>query len=857
MNAARRSLLVLCHFVCPLLFFTNLTRNPYVTQISLLNAGVVLALAAWAARELTRPDASRLPRAPIALPLAVYAGVWAVSWAAARLGHASFFVPSIKAEGLRTSAFLAVHLATAALAAILADEDGGDDEVPLAGWTVFVLAWGAAWTLYPSLRARVPGRPEDLFAQVWDLYGAFLWAAGFGAASWLCRRGRLADFLHLAFASAFLGSAYGVLQYFNKEFVWPQVLNPYGGRAVSTFGNPNFLSTFVAALLPSALALFVTERRGARRAVYGVLFLTMTGALLATLTRSSWLGAAAGLAALAAFPRMRARLAEVPRPAGLLLGLSLAMALAWPSSTISAGYTPTFVGRLTEYSEIAKRDGFYSPLHQRLLIWSCAWQMGAESPVLGKGAGLFELFYPFYQGNLLHEDPFWRNMRTHANNAHNEVVETFAQTGIAGVGAFLWLWTVFFACAWRWRRGKAGEDPAWAGAVAGALAVLVDNLLNVSLHFAVPAFLFWWLVGAAMGRSARDGAPVLEWRAPAAVRRAAATAIVLAALFVSWLQVRAWFREAWYFAGFKLARQGALPSATRALERSRDWGPPEVNALYELGNAYIRSGRPEPAESAYRQALAANAGYDEIYFNLATVLANHLRRPDEAGPYYQTAWAINPLSSDAANGLTAFLLRDPAANGARALRALEEAARQFPQSPNHWNNIGYLRVLEKRWPEAETAYERAILAAPDHGLAERNLEAVAVQSGRPRRPILAAMAELRSLEASASKGNWAASSVARAAALAARYPELARARFLHGSLLLANGRPAEAVPELEAACAREPGRAAPSVNLARAYLALGRRDEAVARVRAAMALEPGNPAIRDFWAALQAGPPPR
>ncbi|UPT75909.1 MAG: hypothetical protein M0D55_09705 [Elusimicrobiota bacterium] len=78
----------------------------------------------------------------------------------------------------------------------------------------------------------------------------------------LCRRGRVTDFLHLAFAAGFLASLYGVAQYFNKEIVWPVVLNPYGGRAVSTFGNPNFLSTYNAALMPSALALFLVEKGG-------------------------------------------------------------------------------------------------------------------------------------------------------------------------------------------------------------------------------------------------------------------------------------------------------------------------------------------------------------------------------------------------------------------------------------------------------------------------------------------------------------------------------------------------------------------------------------------------------------------
>jgi len=34
------------------------------------------------------------------------------------------------------------------------------------------------------------------------------------------------------------------------------------------------------------------------------------------------------------------------------------------------------------------------------------------------------------------------------------------------------------------------------GLLGGVAGMLVDNLLNVSVHFAVPAFIFWWWVGS-------------------------------------------------------------------------------------------------------------------------------------------------------------------------------------------------------------------------------------------------------------------------------------------------------------------------------------------------------------------------
>ncbi len=845
MNTARRWLLVTAHFMCPLLFFTNLTRNPYVSQIALLNIMIALAFAAWIWRETRRPEGGRLPVIPIEWPLAAFLAVWAASWLRAYLGHAAFFKPSMSAEGARAGMFLIVNcMAAFWLAASVAAEDDGSSDLALGPWVALVVFWGLLWIAFPAARTRAGAATEDFFAIAWDPYGALVWAAGLGAAARLCRRGRAIDFLHLAFATGFLASLYGVCQYFNYELVWPHVLNPYGGRAVSTFGNPNFLSTYNAALMPSALALFLVEKSGARRWTYGVVFLVLGAALLATLTRSSWGGAAVGVAALAFSPRLRLRLKEEPRAVGLLFGLAAAMALAWPSSTISSGYTPTVIGRLTEFSAIAKRDGFYSPWSQRMLIWTSAWMMGSEAPMLGKGGGLFELFYPFYQGNLLHADTFYHNMRTHANNSHNEILEVFSQTGILGLGAFLWVWTTFFLTAWRWMKTKAGEDPIWLGAVAGVAAVLADNLLNVSLHFAVPAFIFWWLAGTAMGRGAKDAGAFRGWAPAFPARHAAGVVLVGAALFAAWWQVRFWEREAWYFAGFKQIRQGNMPAAMRSLERSRAWGPREVNAIYELGNAYARSGQAAKAAEAYEAALQANAGYDEIYFNLGTVYASSLGRADRAGGYFETAWAINPLSEPVINGLSAYYLREPAKYKAVAAALLVEATRIFPGNTNHWNNLGYLHTMDKSWPEAETAYTRAAELSPESAVIERNLQAVAAQSGRPKAAILMDLAEMRALDADVARGDWSAKALKRAASLAARRPSFLKVRFLYGSLLLANGRAADAAVELGGVVARDPARAAPRVNLANAYLALGRTAEAEAQLRAALALEPGNASIR-------------
>ena len=828
------ALLVVCFLVCPLLFFTNLTRNPYITQICLLNVAL-LAAAALSATEaaLAGPQAKPLARTPLDATMLGLLLACAASWIVAYFGHRAFFKPAMANEGLKAFLFLGANMAAPFyLAATAASRDDAADQPALAPWVWFVLVWGLLWTTYSA--ARGPSAAAgDIWGQAWDGYGALLWAAGLATAIWLCRKGRALDFLHLALATGFLASVYGILQYFNVELIWPNVLNPYGGRSVSTFGNPNFMSSFNVVLLPLAAA-WAVRARGGRRFAYAAVFFALEGALLCSLTRSSWLGAGLALGLLSLSPELRREALDDPKPVGLLAALAAATALFWPHSAITAGYEPNVVGRVSEILQAARSGGAYSPWHQRLLIWTCAWQMGHENPLTGKGWGLFELFYPFYQGPILDALDFYRTLRTHANNAHNEVLELWSQTGLLGLGAAVWLWTTFAAAARGLFKRRGDGDIAAIALCAGVAGMLADNLLNVSVHFAVPAFMFWWAAGHAMGRCAKPGRPA------SAPLKAAAAVLLALAVGGGWYWWRTWNREAEYFAGFKLLRQKQMSAAVKRLELSRAWGPPEVNAIYELGNAYAQAQRYQDAEEAYRGALAANAGYDEIYYNEGAILSGHLGQLDRAIDFFRMAWWINPLSADVYNSLGNIFLQHPDRYKADAYALLARAAHFFPENPNHWNNLGFLYSLDKNYAQAEASYIRALELDPDLAVARRNLEAVIRAAGGARPEGVRGLDALREVETRVARKDYSDATIALARESVRLMPEAAKPRYLLGSLLLARGRAAEALESLEWAAAKEPRNPYERLNLGEAYLSLGRGAEAAREYQAVLAVDPGN-----------------
>lgn len=365
--------------------------------------------------------------------------------------------------------------------------------------------------------------------------------------------------------------------------------------------------------------------------------------------------------------------------------------------------------------------------------------------------------------------------------------------------------------------------------------MLVDNLLNVSLHFAVPGFIFWWAAGTAMA----GGGESRNLKNSSFIKRVLTFAAVVLMGF-SWYWVKTWNREVRYFAGFKLLRQNSMAAAVKELELSRSWGPPEVNSIYELGNAYARSERFAEAVRIYQEALGANAGYDEIYYNVGVVKSSQLKDVESAIAFFRIAWWINPLSAEVYNTLGGLYLRQPDRYHGEALDLLENAVRIFPGNPNHWNNLGYLFSLEKDAVRAEEAYTRALRLDPGLKVAEQNLAAMARQRRGPKPAILDALDGFRQLQARINQKDYSESTLLLASRVAGQFPDLSEPRFIWGSLLLNRGRPAQAREALAVVVAKEPRHVWAHVNLGEAYAALGQRSEAGAEFRAALRLDPGN-----------------
>jgi putative inorganic carbon (HCO3(-)) transporter len=545
------------------------------------------------------------------------------------------------------------------------------------------------------------------------------------------------------FFASFLSSVYGIFQFFGMEIIWPTNVNPFGNRCVATFGNPNFLSSFLVLLIP--LGIYKITHSGSKlfdRYFYLISTIFMIFALVCTMTRSSWVGFIVSLTVyFGMFLIYKAKDRKKVFKKFFIAGLILISILA------ISPFGKSLKSRLVETFTFTQQN---KSIYQRLLIWHSSKDMFMDNKIIGVGWGMFESNFPFYQSKYLTIKDYVE-YRTHANNCHNEILEILTQVGIVGFLAYFLFYLFLFVYLFKTiNRDSVDEKDrmliiAYLSAILGMLA---DNLLNVSLHFAIPMMIFWFIVGSAVQRSKgwkekeereknfekkklpRQGispATPSEEGEFKSKRKIVFLVVGIGLLVISFKQVQFLIAETKYFKGFSIIqnRKNLEPAiylmSKKYLEEARSLHKYEVNNLYDLGNMCSRLGLYEEAIKAYEQAISANPGYDEIYFNLGLL---YYRQGDivKAKLNFLTSNRINPINIAPMYGLFNMALQKKEYE--QCLQYLLSAENLEPENYALVNNIGAVYSLKDDFTNAMKYYEKCIYldSAKKYSLARTNIE---------------------------------------------------------------------------------------------------------------------------------------
>lgn len=414
-------------------------------------------------------------------------------------------------------------------------------------------------------------------------------------------------------------------------------------RPFATFGNPNFFAGYIVVSLPVFFSMFLTERKE-RKLLYGLGILLLLLNLYFTATRGAWAGFIISSLIFALLYSKQAgwewRQKLWRTKLRFLIPLILILLLHFGLISTSQRYKKAMEASANRVHQILTRRT------ERLLIWRDTLVMGLNNP-LGVGIGAFHIYFPRYASQkllkILPQDRFI------VNYAHNEFLEIWSETGLIGIGIFLWTIFAFFAQGRLLLKGNSGLDSQkifTLGLIASGAGILTDSFVSVNMRFIIIAVYFYFVIGLLVSRCERE--IVLPIDLPGVLK----LIIIGLAFWMGTFSIKGIVKP---FRAHKLLteevgffdqKEADAEKAIRALEETVKAEPNNAMAYYRLGWVYAKEKDWGQAVKNFEIACRLNPGLAGARNNLGNIYFT-LGNKEKAIENYKSAIAINPEMIDA------------------------------------------------------------------------------------------------------------------------------------------------------------------------------------------------------------------
>jgi len=271
-----------------------------------------------------------------------------------------------------------------------------------------------------------------------------------------------------------IAGAYAIFQHFARIDIFGNVkyVEKSFSRSIGFFNSPQTFGNYILLVLPVVFGLsFYSNNRKEKRwlQLSGLIILI---AIIYSYTRGVWLGLIGGMIFMAILRSKKLLLVVMT---GIIVGSMFIVFL--PSSRVTQRVVRTF------------KSG--RPVGDRIYFWKGSLKIIRDYPITGLGWEGFRLVYPKYKPAK------GRQLVAHA---HNNFIDMAVDSGLLGLGIFLWLLVTIYKVVFR--IFKETDDGYFKGISWGFLgsltAFLIAGLSQYNFGDSEVVMLFYFLLGMVM-----------------------------------------------------------------------------------------------------------------------------------------------------------------------------------------------------------------------------------------------------------------------------------------------------------------------------------------------------------------------
>ena len=405
-------------------------------------------------------------------------------------------------------------------------------------------------------------------------------------------------FIRLFFIASFLVSLYTLFHYYGlvpylKEF----------GPVISTIGQKNATSTYLALIFPLIFSYFLLEKNKNTKIFYYIILSIVYTTLMICQSRGIWISIGLTLI-IGIFIIFNFKLFETfKKNQKLLISLCFIFLII---TIIYSTDNPLNRSAITVPERaISTLDEKDPSINTRFLMWNTTLNMIKDKPIFGSGIGTFKINYLDYQAEFLNENPGYVKYWVHAREPHNEYLQIWAELGIIGLGIFLSIFFLFYNLAINYlkKRYSIKNKIITFGLLLGITCFLIHGLFSFPLH--IPALSSAFTIVFSLSiiyikdfkfSIFKDKQNIKELKYSKLQIFLSAIILIIAIMAIDYLVVKPYISEIHFYKGRKNLLEGNRSHALYNFEYAEKLDPYNGKLLLYLGATYFKLDNYERVE---------------------------------------------------------------------------------------------------------------------------------------------------------------------------------------------------------------------------------------------------------------------